>query len=45
MSLAGLFGDERPVQTDLHCLTGVALLRRDELDAAVAVPEVVPVHK
>jgi hypothetical protein len=45
MPLTSLLVDDTPVPADLHGLAAVALLRRDELDAAVAVPEVVPVHK
>jgi hypothetical protein len=45
MSLAGLFVDDTLVPVDLRGLAAVALLGRDELDAAVAVPVVVPVHK
>ena len=43
--MACLFVDDSTVAADLHSLTVVALLRRYELDAAVAVPVVVPVHK
>jgi hypothetical protein len=45
MSLACFFVDDSAVTTDLHGLATVALLRRDELDPAVAVPVVVPVCK
>ncbi len=45
MLLAGLFVDDTPVPADLHGLAAVALVGSDELDAAVAVPAVVPVHK
>ncbi|WP_254934418.1 hypothetical protein [Cyanobium sp. WAJ14-Wanaka] len=43
--MARLPEDHSAVTTDLHGLTAVALLRRDELDAAMAVPVVVPVNK
>ena len=45
MSLARLLVDDSAVTTDLDGLTAVTLLRRHELDAAVAVPMVVPVDK
>ena len=37
--------DDSPVTADLHSITVVALVGRHELDAAVAVPMVVPVRK
>ncbi len=37
--------DDSTVPVELHGLTAVALLGRDELDAAVAVPVVVPVDE
>ena len=45
MPLPGLLVDESPMAADLHSLAVVALLGRDELDAAVAVPLVVPIDK
>jgi hypothetical protein len=45
MSLTGLFVDDSAVPTDLYGLAIVTLLRRNELDAAVVVPVVVPVNK
>ena len=45
MALARLLVDHSAVTADLHSLTVVALVRRDELDPAVAVPVVVPVRK
>jgi len=37
--------DDGPVTADLHSITVVALMGRHELDAAVAVPMVVPIDK
>ena len=45
MSLTSLLVDDTPVPADLHGLAAVALVGRHELDAAVAVPVVVPIHK
>ncbi len=45
MPLPGFFVDNSSVPADFHRLAAVALMRRHELDAAVAVPVVVPVHK
>lgn len=45
MSLARLLVDDRSVPTDRHRLAAVALLGRHELDAALAVPVVVPVDE
>jgi hypothetical protein len=45
MSLTRLLIDDSTVPADLHGLTAVALLLRDELDTAVAVPMVVPVDE
>jgi hypothetical protein len=45
MTLTRLFVDESAVKIDLDGLTAVALHRSHELDLAVAVPVVVPVHK
>jgi hypothetical protein len=45
MSLIRLLVDDSTVPAHHHGLTAVALLGRDELDASVAVPEVVPVNK
>jgi hypothetical protein len=45
MPLACLFVDDSTVAADLHSLTVVALMGRDELDAAVPVSVVVPVHE
>ena len=45
MSLTRLLVDDNTVPADLHGLTAVALLGRDEFDAAVAVPVVVPVDE
>ncbi len=45
MSLTRLLVDDSMVPADLHGLTAVALLGRDELDASVAVPVVVPVDE
>jgi len=45
MPLACLFVDGAPVPADFHGLAAVALVGRHELDAAVAVPVVVPIHK
>ena len=45
MALAGLFVDDSAVTTDLDGLTAVTLVGCHELDAAVAVPMVVPVRK
>jgi len=44
-SLARLLVDFNAVAADLHGLTTVTLVRRHAVDAAVAVPVVVPVHK
>ena len=43
--LTSLLVDDGPVTADLQCITVVALVGRHELDAAVAVPMVVPVDK
>jgi hypothetical protein len=40
-----LFVNDSPPPTDFHGLAAVALVRRDELDAAVPMPVVVPIHK
>jgi hypothetical protein len=45
MHLPRLFVNDSAATADLHSLTFVPLVRRHELDAAVAVPVVVPVHK
>ena len=45
IELASLFVDDSPLSADLHGLSAVTLQRRYELDTAVAVPVVVPVHK
>jgi hypothetical protein len=45
MLLACFFVYDSAVTIDLDGLTAVALLRRDELDLAVAAPVVVPIHK
>jgi hypothetical protein len=45
MTLTCLFVDDSAVAADLHGLATVALVWRHELDAAVAVPVVVSVHK
>jgi len=45
MLLTSLLADDTPVPADLHGLSAVALVGRDELDAAVAVPVVVPIHE
>ena len=45
MALAGLFVDDSAVEADLHGLAIVTLLRRHELDPAVAVLVVVPVDE
>jgi hypothetical protein len=45
MPLSGLFVDDTPVPADLHGLAAVALLGCDELDAAVAMPVIVPVDE
>ena len=45
MSLAGLLVDISSLLANCGGATGVTLLRRDELDTAVAVPVVVPVDK
>jgi hypothetical protein len=45
MVLSGLFVDASAVTAELYSLNVVALVRRHELDAAVAVPVVVTVHK
>jgi hypothetical protein len=41
VSLASLLVDDSTMRTDLHGLTAVTMLRRHELDAAVAVRMVV----
>ena len=43
--VSGSFVDDSAVAADLHGLAVVALVGRHELDAAVAVSVVVPVHK
>jgi hypothetical protein len=43
--LAGLFVDDSAVTADLYGLTAVTLVGCDELDAAVAMPVVVPISK
>ena len=45
MALAGLFIHDRTVPADLRSLTIVTFLGRQELDAAVPVPVVVPVDE
>ena len=45
MGLARLLVDLGTLQADCGCSTAVTLMGRDELDAAVAVPVVVPIHK
>jgi len=45
MPLAGLFVDDSPVSADFQGLADVALVGRDELDAAVAVTVVLPVDE
>ena len=45
MSLTSLLVDDTPVPADLHGLAAVTLVGSHELDAAVAVPVVVPIHK
>ena len=45
MALTCLFVDDSPVTADLHSITVVALMGGHNLDPAVAVPMVVPVHK
>ena len=45
MPLACLLLDDSPVTADLHGISTVALVGCHELDPAVAVPVVVPVHK
>ena len=45
MSLAGLLVDDITVPADLHGLTTVVLVERDGLEAAVAVPVVLPVDE
>ena len=45
MQLMGLVVNLCTVLADFNGLTAVTLLRRNELDAAVAVPVVVPVDK
>jgi len=45
MSLAGLFIDDSAVAANLYGLATVTLVGRDERDAAVAVPVVVPIDK
>jgi hypothetical protein len=45
MALPCLFVDDNTVTADLYGLTAVTLLRRHELDNAMAVPLVLPVHK
>jgi hypothetical protein len=45
MMLTCLFVDDSAVAADLHGLATVSLVWRNELDAAVAVPVVVPIHK
>jgi len=45
VSLARLLVDDSGVTTDLDGLTSVTLVGCHELDAAVAVPMVVPVRK
>lgn len=42
MALPYLFIDDSTVMADLYGLTAVTLLRRHELDTAMAVPVVVP---
>jgi len=41
---AGLFVDDSPVPADLYRLAVMTLVGRHELDAAVAMPVVVPIH-
>lgn len=43
--MACMFVDESTLAADLHSLTVVVLMVRDELDAAVLVSVVVPVHE
>jgi hypothetical protein len=45
MSLECFLVDDSAATTDLDGLSAVALLRRDDLDPAVAVSMVVPVQK
>jgi hypothetical protein len=45
MTLTCLFVDDSAVAADLHGLATVSLRRSYKVDAAVAVPVVVPIHK
>ncbi len=45
MPLARLFIDDSSATADIQSITAVAMVSRHELDAAVAVPVVVPVRR